>query len=435
MKTFFLFLISAIISNCTPSSRSQKQVKSTNTEQALHAPDHSSKISDEDAPSDTSDKPKTIDPSDVTGSIVSTTKLAPSDIISDLNILFPQLAFKKENGDYFQVIRCAASYDIVTLQGESIKNSKKTFSLEDLKWAWSQAVNDSRNCKIVSQFITTEVYLDMPAPSGNFYYVASPCVNATNSSTGQNACSYKLSFTAPVLNYQNNFIEKLRDKSTELALAMATLYSDLDTVRILAKKFEARLSLCEEYYAFTETQKALKRGFIMLVLSGVGAAAGAVAVPLLPAAIGAGIGGAAGGAMMMGMFAQMLGSSVLSNLLNLNPASNSCLYGENIAAQSSPGHEQQRARVSARDYETKFHVVETMNKLLDYVRSADEAHPQGGIIAQDVARMQKIMADMNALDQKVISVNSLIAQGNSFAQSNVDALSALMSGGSTTTGQ
>lgn len=346
-----------------------------------------------------------------------TVKLVTSPIVEDPNVVFPQIRFQKTYADYVSVLRCAASYKFETLQGEIIRASNKTFTKSDKKWAWSQAMNDYRTCKIVSSYLTAEEYADIPAPSGNFYYVVNPCLNAENTDSGADECSYDLSFTQDLVDYENAFIDKMREKAIELTLAQSSLYTKLDSVRIIAKKFEIQLKRCEEFYAFKETQKALRRGLIMIGLSAVGAAAGAVIGTATPL-------GTANGAMMGGMLVQMMGSPIVNGLLNLNKRMNSCLYGddENLiaqdAAQADGGSERElkRAQKSASEFESEFHVKELLDELTYLVEPISEENPLGGLISQEVTKMQEIIGEMHAIDSKVLSVNSFVAQGNRYVE-------------------
>ncbi len=351
-----------------------------------------------------------IDPATVAATIQANVALAPSDIVNDPNIVFPKVTIKKTTADYVQLLRCAASYSMLTLQGTNIQNNLAKLSANDKKWGWSQAINDSKNCQIVSEYLTPPTYVDMPAPSGSFYYVANPCVDAAHSTTGLDGCSYALSFTKPLLDYQNSFIDKIRNLSQQYAAAQSQLYADLDDVRVTAKLFELRLNLCDEYFAFTETEKSLQRGLIMLGLNILGAM---VAAPI----------GGAGGAMMVGMLAQMMGGNILAGILNIQPGVNSCLYGTSMVSQEGLTTKKALANAlaSAKNYETKFNVAATLAHFTELVQGVDSQHPTGGIIAKDILRMQNIIAQMNAMDQTIVSVDSLIAQGNAYATSQVNA--------------
>jgi hypothetical protein len=411
MKSWFIILgLLPFFSNCTQSAPKASKKNSAKNLSSLAQDQTQTDIGDESTSSDATSTPTVKDPQTASGRVDAKITMTVSDLISDTEVVFPTLKLTKTTADYFQVLRCAASYDMQTLQGESVRKTKSTLSADDLKWAWSQAVNDSHNCKIVAEYIISPTYLDMPAPSGNFYYIANPCISAANSTTGQDGCSFNLSFTDLMLDYENAFMDKMRDKAIELALNQSVLNSHLDEVGIVARKLETRLHLCEEFYAFKETEKAIRRGLIMLGLNIAGAIVGAVVGKFVkPLGMG-------GGAMMIGMFAQMMGSQIINDILNLNPKANSCLYGEDIAQGLSSQKEIDRARVSARDFETKFKTKETLDRLLTLTKPPNQQDPVGGIIAQDIARMQKVIADMNAIDQKVISVNSFIAAGNKYVE-------------------
>jgi len=366
--------------------------------------------------------PKLMDPLTAAGTISPKIALAPSDIVSDPTKMFPQISIKNVNADFFQIIRCVGSYNLVSNLG----NNPRTvtgLSAEEKKWAWSGAIGANKSCKIVSMYLTASPYIDMPAESGTFYYVANPCVSAARSSTGQEACSFNLSFTEPLVDYKNLFKEDVRRLAEDLATAQSALYADLDDVRLTARLLEIRLNLCENYFAFNETQKSLKSGIIELGLMIAGAIVGGT-VSKLVKPIGSLLGGASGGAMMGGMLAQSMGGAVIEEMLNLGPGFNSCLYGEEAVAQQGLTKEKdiQRARVAAQDYESTFNVKETLDHLAELVQVVDQAHPQGGKIAKDMARMQAVMTEMNKIDQTVISVNAFVAQGKEYVAGQMSQL-------------
>ena len=357
-------------------------------------------------------------PSSATASINTTVNLAPSDIVSDPtnSILFPQIQWTKTNADYIKLLRCAASYNMTTLQGDHVQKPSRTLSNDDLKWAWSQAINDNHNCKIVSEYLTVTTYIDMPAPTGSFYYIANPCINSARSTTGQEGCSNALTFTKPLLDYANTFIDQMRQQAIAYASAQDQLYSDLDDVRTTAIKLKIRLNLCDQYYAFTETEHALQRGLVMLGLTLAGGAVGYQAGKAIKMI------GPAGGAMQLGLMSQMMGGEILNKILGISPQVNSCIYGSDSLSQQGLKEQAaiQEALNSANMYEGMFHVKETLDHFSSLIQAVDKTHPAGGVIAQDMTRLQTVMAQMNAINQKIISVDSLIAQGNAFAQAIVN---------------
>jgi len=438
MKTFIglLIILAFSISGCTQTATPAKTTASkanalsalTKSNANTNTNSQSDTSTDLSASTDSSSNGSSVstlkDPNAAAGTINQTIGMQSSDILQNANILFPAITFTKTTADFFQVIRCAASYDVVTLQGTSIRNGGNTkFTMDDLKWAWGQALNDSKNCKIVGQYVTNSPYVDLPAPSGAFYYVANPCVAISDSSTGQEGCSYQLSFTKPTIDYENTFIDNLRDLATQYETAQGVLSADLDDLRITAKKFEVALDLCEEYFAFTETEKSLKRGLIALGLNLVGAVAGGVV-------------GGANGAMMVGMLAQAMGGNIINEILGINPSVNTCLYGEGMVSQMGLKTQKdiQRARDTAQLFEDSYHVKAALDHLTQLTAAPSSTNPQGGTLAQDVAALQKIMGQMNAMDQTVIAVTAQIATANKYVAGQLATLNSGTTGTGTSTG-
>lgn len=423
MKRIILLCLVFIMSCTQPSSSSGTKAIASKTStkvstQTKKTQETLTKAGSEESETeiDTKVEPALVDPDTVTGSINTKVTMSISDIINDPNILFPQISFTKGNSDFFQVLRCVASYEMLTLQGESVRKTTRTLPLADRKYAWSQARDDRHNCKVVGQYVLASSYVDLPAPTGSFFYIANACVDASHSASGQEGCSFKFSFTDNVIDYENAFIEKMRDKALELSEAQASLYARLDDVRQTARKFEVRLHLCEEYFAFKESEKSIQRGLIMVVLNIAGAVVGAVVgVVVKPL-------GVAGGAVMIGMLTQMMGSMIVNEALNLGPQINSCLNGEDKVLEMGLQKQKdiERARVYAQELQNKFNVKNTIDHLSELVRMPSQEDPVGGLIAQDLARMKKVMTEMNAIDSKVTSGNSAMAAANKFAQEQVD---------------
>ncbi len=363
-----------------------------------------------------------IDPSTAAAKIDAKIKMSPADVMTDPNMLFPTMALSLTTADYVQILRCAASFQLKTLSGLTISPVDDTpapvSSPADRKWAWSAARNDSHNCKIVAEYLPGPIYADIAASSGSFYYIANPCIKAEKSTTGQDACSYDLSYSDRVYSFVNGFNEVVLDKAIELSKANAHLLSLVDDLRISSKLLELRLDACESRYAFNETEKALKRGFIMLGLFSVGFIVG-TSLPPLP---GVGITGGPGGGFMIGMLAMQMGSQTLTKLLNIGPGVDSCLQGDN-AVYGTSAEEIQRARQSVSYYESQYHVKETIDHMQALVKQADPAKKDpGGDIQQALDRITKIMNEMAELDHRVANANLFIAQGNKYAAKSIQTL-------------
>ncbi len=363
-----------------------------------------------------------IDPTTASASIAPVVTLYPSDILTDQNIVFPSLAVTKVTADFIELIRCAASYEMQTLAGESLRNSSTNFSYTDREYAWSEALGDNHNCKIVAEYVSSPTYSDIAASSGSFYYIANPCVTAARSTTGQEACSYNFSFSNTVLNYDNTFMDSLSTQATQLAQDQCVLTAATDQVGLLAKELELAIAACQEYFAWNENNKAIWSGLIMLGANLAGAAVGGVVM-------------GATGAIMAGMMAQQFGIMIIDKyVINLAPGMNTCLSGTagvntEVAQGAIKGSSNiSQANASAQSYQSKFNVVQIMKQLNALVQPATQADSStspptqaspGGAIAQAITRVQQDMTAMSALNAQIISGDNAIAQGNAYAASQV----------------
>lgn len=414
MKNFIYILALLFFTACTKTesksaaSHSQSSSSGSNTSSTGSSTSSSTGTA---ASSDPSQQPK-MDPSTATATVDAKIKMSPADVMKDPNMLFPTMTLNLSNADYVQVIRCAASFQMKTLSGLTISptdgNPPPNSTPDDRKWAWSAALNDSHNCKIVGEYLPGPIYADIAAASGSFYYIINPCIKAEKSTTGQEACSYKLSFSNRVYDFVNSFNDTVLDKAIELSKANANLLSLVDDLRISSKLLELRLDACEGRYAFNETEKALKRGFVMLGLFSVGFIVGST-LPPIPVV---GITGGPGGGFMIGMLAMQIGSQTLTKLLNIGPSVDSCLLGDD-AVYGTSADEIQKARKSVAYYESEYHVKETITHMQALVKAADPSkNDPGGDIQQALDRVSKVMNEMAELDNRVANANLFIAQAN-----------------------
>ncbi|MBI2603286.1 MAG: hypothetical protein HYW48_09540 [Deltaproteobacteria bacterium] len=355
-----------------------------------------------------------MDPSTARATIAKEITYSPSDVFNNPNYTFPEVAITKTSAGFIQLLRCNNSYKFTTLTGQSLDQIKgKPSELQDMKDAWLQAINDYRNCKIVADYVSEPVYQDLAAPSGDYYYIINPCLNALKSKTNKEACSYRLEMSDP-FGFENLFEKDLRDKAVEISRIQAALMAKIEEVRNLADLLELRIRYCENYYATTETEKQWKVGMIMLGSGGLGYA------------IGSSFGGPNMG-VMLGQFTMMATSSVLTQKLNLGPQMNTCLiseekHAENLKQQAQTGmlkeKDRDRAIVAYRELNKHYSVpdiLERLNELSKTDYNPQDEINESGLIERDIQRMQQALAEMNEIDQRVVLADDAIAQGNKLA--------------------
>ncbi len=397
---------------CTQSSNTNKTTNSSGVQPKTSlGTDGSSTSSD----TSTDTTLASINPTTASASIDSKVNMTVSDVVNDSSILFPTLTINKVTADFIRLLRCPASYEFQTLSGKKIRGANmSSLTIVERKYAWSDATGDNRKCKIVASYINSPTYIDITPSSGSFFYVANPCVTQARSTTGQEECSYDLSFSESVISYENTLIDKIRDQAIALSKDQAILNAAIDDVRITAKKLENSINACQEYFAFTETQKSIRSGLIMLGINIVGSVLGGVLF-------------GPNGAIMVGMMTQLMGAEMLKPLLGLETGFDTCLSGEESVAQQGLTDQKaiDKARQFAQMYEEKFNVRETINHLTTLLADPQAADPSttpptpaspGGTIAQAIARMKKTMDEMHALDARITSANVAVAKGNKFVE-------------------
>lgn len=413
-----------IVSSCSP----------TPPEQHLRGRNHAS-LNNQDSKNDKDNtsikdlkQKKAPDLIDISSDLEKKIKLAPSGIIKDKNLTFPQLTINLNNADFVKIIRCSASYEFRTQTGEKIKEDYSDFTDSDIdkyKYAWSEAISDNRKCKIVSDYVTTNTYIDLSSPSGSFFYVITPCLSEKNSASKREECSYALKISDRIIDFENVFKGKLLEETIRLSKAQATLEAKTQEVRLLADRLQNAIRACENWWTMEEAKKAWKRGAIMAALLLV---------------IG-GIGGAIGGpnmAIMAGQMAMMMGAQVLTEKLDLGPnPQSSCLTGtQGLTGEQNPFGKgakakkmREKALVAAMDLEDKFHVSDIFKRIDELTKKSRNQQKQepdidDGEIVKAIYEIKKIMQDMNGLDGRVLEADAIISQGSKAAEDKIEQVKA-----------
>ena len=131
--------------------------------------------------------------------------------------------------------------------------------------------------------------------------------------------------------------------------------------------------------------------------------------------------------VMLGQFTMMATSSILTQKLNLGPQMNACLISEERHAESLKQQvesgllkekDRDRAIVAYREINKQYSVPDILERLDEL--SKTDYNPQdeineSGLIEKDIQRMQKALAEMNEIDQRVVLADDAIAQGNKLA--------------------
>ena len=320
-----------------------------------------------------------LDIADAQAVVDKSVRLGPSGVIEGIDS--PQIGVKKQGADHVRIIRCAASYRdrMVNLSGEDIRHlAGKSDESTELEWIWVQAREDRNYCKIVGTNIVMDLYSDLTAPKGEFFYIVNPCISKENSLTRREGCSNRISLTNTV-RVANSLTKDLQTKATDLAVAESALNAEMINALSLAKKIEVHLRACEDKVAQDQQMLNFKKGLVQL---------GAMAIG---AAIGGGIGGA-NLAVMGGQMASMVGGVLFySHVLKWPPVINNECIDPNVI--SATGDQ------SGGKYEGEFQVQTMLKKL------AGMMEPESGSIAIATRRVERMLQQMHEIDIKVLTVD------------------------------
>lgn len=323
----------------------------------------------------------------IDGSIQKKVPLADSGVLEGIKV--PVFSFDKKESDFFKVLRCNASYKFVTLTGEDINNP--TITLKDKEWAWSQAINDSFSCNIVGTHISATKFPDLASPGGSYYYVANPCFGKEKALSTKERCSYNLS-RSDVYTFKDTLRKEIRDKSRELADAEGALNSKLEKAIFYANVLEIRLRACENMVAFDSALNQFKGGLVMMGLLVVGGS------------LGFALGGGPNLAVMIGQMSMMIGGMLVNMKLGLLPVQNSCLQG---VPPISHFKGQEKFHAFAKKYALKFEELFSVQKTLEGLQKTLSVD-----IPQAKARVEKVMQQMAALDNRTVTVDEAIVKAN-----------------------
>ena len=293
-------------------------------------------------------------------------------------VAVPFLEMEMIGADFVQVLRCAGSYRLETLTGQSFEEAAKSYQSTSLmRGAWDKAWNDRTSCKVVGEHIISGKYPDLAADSGVYYYVVNPCVSKTRSISRRNECSYNL-VRSKDFEYKSQLEARVRDKAVEMAAAESSLMGLLNEMLFIVEKFKVNLRACEDAVAFDRKMLAFKRGMLQIGFFGAGMLLGGlfnVNIGILIGQIGSGVA------------TQVLGTLVFNWPFTV---ANTCL-DPNYAAE-------------ARDEDGTIKSVTPL-----YQRMIDLLSVE---IPQATQRVQALQQEIQELDQSIITYDEMITSAS-----------------------
>ncbi|MCB9228466.1 MAG: hypothetical protein H6618_02555 [Deltaproteobacteria bacterium] len=320
--------------------------------------------------------------------------LGTSGIIDGMNV--PRISIKLGTADHVQMLRCAASYrdKMITNTGESIQDlSDDPYNRKKLEWVWAQAKEDRNHCKIVGTNIVMELYPDLTAAKGEYFYIINPCISKERSLTQKEGCSNQLSMT-DTIKVNNSLTQALQEKAAELAIAESSLTATFQNTIFLARKIEIHLRACENKVANDRQILGFKQGLVQLGFLTVGGALGSFFGPSM--------------AVMGATLASQMGSQLLfAYVLNWPPyLANECIDPNVVAAAEAQSTEAGATEYVSK-YESEFQ-VQTMTRKLQAILD-----PENGALALASQRVTKLLEEMQKLDINVLTVDQAKARASS----------------------
>lgn len=198
----------------------------------------------------------------------------------------PSFSIKANSSDFVQILRCRRDYRqfIEDAFGQAISedNLDASGAKSRRRWVWSDAFGNAKYCEVsaLRESILPQkenVYQDIAAPNGSFFYVLNPCVSKLRSQKAQDECSYSLAFT-DTLSFTGSLSEQFISKAKELSSAESEydrLTSEIETTvaKLLATKNSCRVQYASDEKKF-ETEQAWKKLGIVAGATALGGAIG-----------------------------------------------------------------------------------------------------------------------------------------------------------------
>lgn len=153
----------------------------------------------------------------------------------------PTIYLNFSGNDFVKILRCKK--DIYPQFDLSVARMSSK-PLEERKWLWIDYKGEPKWCKIASNHFAGEVFSDVHAPSGDFFYVVNPCVSEDIALQKQEACSHYLALSAAIF-YESKLSAEVTQKQTELADAEGRYDALIAKLLGLSRKIINNQQACE----------------------------------------------------------------------------------------------------------------------------------------------------------------------------------------------
>lgn len=342
-----------------------------------------------------------IEPFEATAYLKPAVTYVETGIFADIKV--PSIEISFGTAEFVQIMRCASSYQMESMFGESVRTMDDSLSsLKDKQTMWYTALRNNNICKNVSSKTESLNFQDYTAPSGSFYYVLNPCITKETSLTKQDDCSYRLSFS-DVFTYEGKIKDSLYDQARELSKIEQEIQAHMNNSYALATVLERKVRACENTIAMESATKKQLQGLLDAAIYST-----TFAVAFLT------FGRDLGTASMVAELATQLGGMELKKIFDLGEIPNSCLDGGKYTAYDTlTGKKTEKAQLKAARYEAMYNIVETYNELEKIMMDSDlvytnaEDKGDGGLLKLALARYKTTLASMASTSNDVLTLEEL----------------------------
>lgn len=344
-------------------------------------------------------------------------KLVPNGLTDDIKYLAPSFTIEKGHASFVKIMRCNAGYVLRTVTGQRLESlAGLTNALDERKDMWLIAFSEYDNCKLVAENYVLSSFVDISAKTGTYYYVVNPCINAENSSSGRQSCSYNFGLTESI-QFENKMLEAATELAAGLQRATNAMFAAIHKVGREAELFNLRLTACQNHVARRTNINQVRQGMLSLALFITGAVTfdrmGPLSkIPVLKKVTGPNAG------MMGGLMTQSMAGPPIYKTLGIEIQSDTCLAGPPSAEDAKKFH---LSIAKAEALEAEFGVrssLKAIERIIKQDPNRTGSEPLGtilpgdGTISQTLQRMRLIQNNMAKMDTNILKFDALLVQAN-----------------------
>jgi len=178
----------------------------------------------------------------------------------------PGFSMTLNKSDYAIILRCQANYILKSTDGTtpvSSLNATDPGRREQMRWAFLGAQKAIGQCESLGTKVARTQFTDIAAPTGKYYYVINPCVDADRTTDLNNTCSHDLAITE-FIDYKNVRQKEEISVAKELSVAEGTLYVNFAQLQQLARLIKIQQETCESNWALEQANREIMGGILKI---------------------------------------------------------------------------------------------------------------------------------------------------------------------------